>query len=258
VLQILTLFDWDFDWERKDIIKTNDKESRWSGFSIPVSLRIIDDIFESPHYHMKEGQIEEVPEFYIHLDKRDLEKLKTIVDKAQNLLENVKECKWGFLDIALGYLAKAFFAERLDQLLWHMTVLEALLGEKERVKDSIKKRVSYILGEIGEEKSKTQKEIGKLYDFRCDLVHGNVSIPEVFQGDLKKARSYARKTLIWFLSFLSIIDMEMRGKGTLVENYPQRKDLLFLLDSENLGSKGTKLLLETLPGNFPNIETWDD
>jgi hypothetical protein len=272
VLQILTLFDWDFDWERKGIKKTDDKESGWLPFSIPVSFRIIDDIFESPHYHKRGEEIGEAPNFYIHLDKDDLEKLKNIVDKAQNFLENVKECKWRFVDIALGYLSKAFFMEGLDQLLWHITVLEALLGERENIKDSLKKRVSYILGKTNEKKDAIQKEIGELYDFRCDLVHGNIklydfgydlvpgniSMPKVFQGHLRKARIFARKSLIWFLSFLSIIHMEMRKKGIPINNYPGRKDLLILLDSEKSSLGRMKLLLEDLPADFPHIKIWDD
>jgi len=269
VLQILSLFDWDFDWERKGVIKTDDIESGWLGFSIPVSLCIIDDIFENPlkspnpsfpYYDSRIGENGEGREFYIHLDKDDLEKLKNIVDKAQNFLENInlKECKWQFLDIALGYLAKAFFTEGLDQLLWHMTVLEALFGQKDEVIGSLKRRVSNILGKTNDEKETIQKEIVKLYGFRSDLVHGNTFKREVLKGHLRKARNFTRESLIWFLSFLSIIHMEMRKKGIPVKNYPHRKELLILLDSEKFDSERMRLLLENSPADFPQERVFGD
>jgi len=270
VLQILTLFDWDFDWERKGIKKTDDEESGWLPFSIPFSLPIIDDIFEKPlkspnpsfsYYDSRGGEIGEGPEFYIHLDKDDLEKLKNIVDKAQSFLENInlKECKWQFLDIALGYLSKAFFTEGLDQLLWHITALEALFGEKEKVVDSLRRRGSNVLGKTNKEKESIGKAIAELYDFRSKLVHGKSFKKEgVYKAHLRKARRFSRKSVIWFLSFLSSVHENMKAKGIPVKNYPQRKEFLILLDSEKSDMERMRLLLKNLPADFPHIKTWDD
>jgi hypothetical protein len=47
------------------------------------------------------------------------------VESSVARVEGVPE--WDFLNHALGYLVKAYFSDGLEQLLWHMTVLDALL-----------------------------------------------------------------------------------------------------------------------------------
>ena len=266
--QLLTLFDW----ESKFFARPNDikSDSGWLSFSVPVSLSINDDIFGSPFSapplrdleffpeFNSYGKEEEVPPFYIHLDQEELERLKKIVRNAQKFLENLdlKACNWEFIDRAMGYLAKAYFTDGLEQLLWHITVLETLFGEKDEVMEALRSRTSSILGKTQAEKKSIRKMINELYAFRSDLVHGNPITERVYKGHLRQARKLARDSLLWFLTYLSTIKPELVKKEVPPSHYPGRKELLTLLGlkRENLSRLG--FLIEKLPNKFPNIDIW--
>ncbi len=50
-------------------------------------------------------------------------------------------------------LVKAFFAEGLEQLLWHITAIDALLGEDASgLKEKLARRTASILGKTEDEK----------------------------------------------------------------------------------------------------------
>lgn len=55
----------------------------------------------------------------------------TLYGQILRYIEPIPE-QWHFIEIAWGYFIKAYFADGLEQLLWHITTLEALLGEKRR------------------------------------------------------------------------------------------------------------------------------
>jgi hypothetical protein len=266
VMQLLTLFDWETKW----IPETDDlKQDRgWLRFSTPIKLCMTDDIFEtpypcpnlsglqfSPYYDALTGEeIGEAPSFLIDLEKEELERLRSIVIKVQGFVNNVDlgECGWGFLNIAMGYLAKAFTTDGLEQLLWHMTVLDALFGESNEVVGSLKRRLPNIFGRTEPEKKKIRKTIDELYTFRSDLVHGNVFKNEIFQGHLREARRIARNSLVWFLEFLTTIHEELTRANIPMKNYPKRKQFLFLLDSEKSDIERFKILIQSLPKDFPD------
>ena len=98
---------------------------------------------------------------------RHLEKKKH--DTKLPYLETL-DTRWPFLKVAIGNLIKAFFTEELEQLLWHITALEALLGERGRgIRKSIAKRSAAILGTTKTERKGWKKQFEDLYDLRCAL-----------------------------------------------------------------------------------------
>jgi hypothetical protein len=274
--QLLTLFDW----EGKHIVYSDDIKSdfMWERISIPASFWITNDIFGSPAsapilsrlsswpvydeygipVYDENGEEEEEPAFVIRLDEVDEKRFKEIQHSTQKFLQelDLKACNWEFIGRAMGYLAKAYFAEGLEQLLWHIIVLEALFGDKGEVMESIRNRACSILGKTEREKKSIRKRINELYTLRSDLVHGKEIAGKVYHGHLRQARQLARDSLIWFLTFLSGIKEELSKAEVSVNNYPHRSELLSILDlkKENLVRLG--FVIEKLPRNFPNIETW--
>lgn len=265
-LQLLALFDWETKWR---VGKTDDikKDTGWLGFSTPIMLKITDDIFETPSpspdlsgleiYPLVDASgedIGEAPTFLIDLKKDELERLKNIVIKTKRFLDSIDltECDLEFLNIGMGYLAKAFFTEGLEQLLWHMTVLDALFGERDEVTASLKRRISNIFGKTEKARKEIRKKVDDLYQFRSDLVHGNIFKDEVFKGHLRIARTFARDSLLWFLNLLSTIHEELTRANIPFKNYPKRKELLFLLDSEKSDLERFKILIQNLPKDFPD------
>lgn len=266
VMQLLTLFDWETKW----IAETDDirQDTGWLRFSTPIRLCMTDDIFENPYpcpnlsgleflpYFDATGEeIGEAPTFPIDLEKDELERLKSYVRETQRFLNtvNLEECEWEFLNVAMGYLAKAFATDGLEQLLWHMTVLDALFGESNEVVGSLKRRLPNIFGKTEPEKKKFRKTIDELYTFRSDLVHGNIFKNDIFQGHLREARRIARNSLVWFLKFLTIIHEELAQENIPLKNYPKRGEFLILLDSGKSDLERLKILMEKLPKTFPNL-----
>jgi len=270
VIQLLALFDW----EEVGIGGYQDKfdeHAGWEAFSTPIAIGITDNVFASPHPSPDlskleffpfptgpDGEIVEGPQFYHHIGKGQLERLKEIVEKSQEFLQSIdlKECNWEFLDIAMGYLAKAFFAEGLEQLLWHMTVLEALFGEKNKVMEPIRKRLGYIFGKTNKERKAIGNKFDELYDFRSGLVHGNKYEKRAYWGHLREARKLARKSLLWFLTYLSAIHQELAREQKPLRDYPKKEEIQTMLDFNKEALQRIGFLIEKLPMNFPNINIW--
>jgi len=264
-IQLLALFDWETKW----VAKTDDikQDTGWLRFSTPITLNVTDDNFETPSpspdlsgleflpYSDAMGEeIGEAPTFPIHLEKDELERLKKIVIETKRFLDTIDltECDLEFLNIAMGYLGKAFFTDGLEQLLWHMTVLDALFGERDEVIGSLKRRISNIFGKTEKARKEIRSKVDDLYKFRSDLVHGNIFKEEVFQGHLRIARTFARNSLLWFLNLLSTIHAELARAGIPLENYPKRKEFLMLLDSEKSDLERFRILIQNLPEDFPD------
>lgn len=262
-IQLLALFDWETKW----IAKTDDikQDTGWLRFSTSITLNVTDDIFETPspspdlsgleflpYFDAMGEEIGEAPIFPIHLEKDELERLKNIVIKTKQFLDTIDltECDLEFLNIGMGYLAKAFFTEGLEQLLWHMTVLDALFGERDEVIGSLKRRISNIFGKTEKARKEIRNKVDDLYKFRSDLVHGNIFKDEVFKGHLRIARTFARDSLLWFLNLLSTIHKELTRANIPLTNYPKRKEFLFLLDSEKSDLERFRILVQNLPKDF--------
>lgn len=189
----------------------------------------------------------------LHFNESETKKFKILIKRLNDIINNFsteEHCE--FVYLALGYLSKAFFAEGLDQLLWHMAVLEALLGEKEEIRNRIARRVAIILGDTEAKREFLRKQINELYDFRSDMVHGNKFRKDVESEHLDTARQLARRTLLWFLNYLNYLKENQKEGGRL----PDREEILLLLDLKEKKKLSVKELLDSLPQGFPNIKEW--
>lgn len=163
--------------------------------------------------------------------------------------------EWRFLDIALGFLIKAFFSEGLQQLLWHISVVESLLGEKkEGITELLSRRVACILGKTRKERASVYKSFKKLYDFRSDLVHGNrelLKANKIYVGHLREARHVARETLLWFVHCLDHVDSRFI-ESPCNHGLPKREDILSMLDMDTGSRARVEWLFNNLFSGFPH------
>jgi hypothetical protein len=122
------------------------------------------------------------------------------MERTTALFEDLdfSEREWRFLDIGIGYLTKAFFADGLEQLLWHITAFEALFGESNRgVTERLARRLAAILGGSEEQRKDVKKRFEQLYRIRSKLVHG-APLEDAYVGHLREARSFARQACFGF------------------------------------------------------------
>jgi hypothetical protein len=276
-LRILSLYHWQADWWKKYAIQEQtEKEVGWVGFEIPVFFKInksfivdpnhIPDfkrkLFTEPVYDVKGNTIGEIPKAYINLNEKETNSFKVFTKETTKIINgiDINKNKWEFLDISLGYFLKAFFTDSfekgLEQLLWNITALEALLGEKNNdLTESLARRNSTILGTTQKEKIYIKKQFKELYNFRCALVHGIHFKKEIYIGHLRVCRDLVRKTILWFLHYLYFIQKEILEK----ENYQiniKRKDILNFLDLEPHSRENIKNLSNKIPKNFPQVKGW--
>lgn len=185
-LKSLSLFNWGSDW-LKESFKNNKKEIKdievgWLRFHIPFVYIINDNLLDHPNHAPNLSLLSKEPYFdesiqdvywrspsYIDFDKDKTNKFKEFVTHISNLLLSIKSDKynWQFYDVSLNFFIKAFFSNGIEQLLWHIISIEALLGQDESSTKNITNRIGRLLGK---QEAKYFRE--KLYKFRSDLVHG--------------------------------------------------------------------------------------
>lgn len=272
VLRQLTLYNWmpDF-WKENQHGK--DEEKGWLGFNIPFVLKVDDNLLDSPlpapHYYDIETEpfidpqtgeeLGDSPIFYFNFEETETEAFKSHIQSSGELLSRLKtdEDNLNFLQIAFKYFIKAFFSKNpLEEMLWHITTLEALLGEnKEGVTDRLARRIALILGETNNEKKAIKKKFKRIYGFRCDLVHGRKFRKHTYEGHLRYARDLSRQILFWFLHYINKIQEEIPSNKKSKTVF-SRKELLELLDIEKDRRINLKWKLDILPNNFPYIAEW--
>lgn len=143
---------------------------------------------------------------------------------------------WPFINTAFSFLLKGFFIDDVsrstEQLLWHITTIEALLGEKptkdKRITEIVPTRLEKILGTFYHEKKGVKELFRQLYGIRCELVHGRTWKESTRIKHLYEARNLARMACIWFILFLNGI-MQNHGKNN---EQLSREDILSKIDSD--------------------------
>jgi len=261
VVQALALFDWEnFEAHSEKI----ENDPGWFGFSLPISIELNDDLFENlrnapnlsilafePDFDPWGEEVGEKPCFLFSMFEKEIERFEDTVKNYNDFINSIElhTCNWDFLDIAMGYLAKALLTkDHLEQLLWNITVLEALLneeGEKDGITGNIKRRLCLILGENDQKKiDSIRKSFGDLYDFRSKLVHGKSLKKELYQGHLRKAREFAGETLRWFIDTLASMHSDLAKKKMALDKYPTHKNILLAVDYK----------LKRLKGDFGEID----
>jgi hypothetical protein len=230
----------------------------WTGLTLPFSFTVHDDLFEAPYSipEMPDDLLDMLPIDEIKFDREKELALKKIIEKCQRVLDAVKAVdEWNFVEIALGYLGKAFVThDGLDQILWHVAVLDALLSEENAsVRGIMRPRIGNILGTIEADKKRVRKRFDDLYDFRSQLVHGKKYQEKAQDHHAANAREMARQTLMWFFDYLLWIDQKLRERKVTYESYPGRDELLAVLDFDKKSLNRLSLLIGTLPEGFPRI-----
>jgi hypothetical protein len=181
-------------------------------------------------------------------DLREFEARLRLIDKYQP--------EWRFVYTALGFLAKAFQTRGLEQLLWHITAIEAVLGQnREGLTKILNRRIVEVFGRSPDGKKRLKKQFDDLYGFRSDLVHGNTKLEDrkIMKGHLAESRDFARGVVAWATGLLACVARNYPPGG---QRIPTRDDLLLVLDMETTTRSSIAALLQVLPSEFPAVETW--
>ncbi len=220
-LKKFSLFDWQLDFTRD----SDEKHKLWIAPEIPYVFKVNDTLLGEPsrinfdynqlqtepyfHPHTNE-EIDEKPQIFIHLDDKETEKFEKFTLNIEHVFNMIfqKKIELNFIDIALGYFIKAFLSQGMEQLLWHISTIEALLGEKaEGLTNRLARRSALIIAKEREDREIIRKKFKELYDFRSKLVHGNPfsnnKKKSLYVGHLFNARDISRRIILWFLYFIS-------------------------------------------------------
>jgi hypothetical protein len=213
-----------------------------------------------PYFDNEGNELGDRPAVPFHYGESETEKLKIRLQKTAAYLESIRshDPTWRFVGTALGFLTKAFRSEGIEQLLWHITAIEAILGQdKEGLTSLLKRRVAEVFGGPENEKKQFRSRFDKLYKFRSNLVHGNAELSDkgVMKGHLAEARDFARGVVSWAIGFLGHWAMTPSLKK---ETIPSRDDLLLLLDMTSATRQTVAAALGNLPTDFPACRDWLD
>ena len=281
VLARLILFDW--VGNPQDQLTYSGQDGLPFGFKIPFVLRVDDNDLKGPESAPDRSKLKttpwgnegeyEIPIVLFNLNESRVATFEQCVQRADECLRHLEKKKhdtklpyletldtrWPFLKVAIGNLIKAFFTEELEQLLWHITALEALLGERgPGVTASIARRSAAILGATERERKGWKKKFAGnngLYDLRSALVHGRQFEKDVHRKQLFEARMMAMRVMIWFVHYLGDIAARI-NEGTWKSKVPTREDFLILLDRSEADRDRLSALLSNLPTGFPSTPTW--
>jgi hypothetical protein len=88
------------------------------------------------------------------------------------------------------------------------------------------------------------------------LVHGSELDSEVWEGQLKVARDFARRSLLWFLSFLE--EFSKVGKRSPSAILAERKEILAVIDWRAGAIIQLAKILKSVPPSFPAVKAWQE
>ena len=280
-LERLVLFNWLEEPQKEgDKSKREQQRVRWPyglpfGFNIPFVLCVDDNDLNIPRsvpvqptlvsYTTIGGDPYTGEEYEGHFDVFNLNESR--VATFEQCIMRADEClghlrletdntRWPFLKVAIDNLIKAFFADGLEQLLWHITALEALLGEPgPGVTASLARRSAAILSTTEKERNECRKNFRELYDLRSALVHGHQFKEDVHRERLFETRMMVLRVTIWFVHYLGKIAARI-NEGSWKNKVPTQKDFLTLLDRSEAGRERLSALLSNLPYGFPSAPDW--
>lgn len=204
----------------------------------PFDAPVLSSLTTESLFDWQEGQLQ--------MDDEGTRRFVAFVRSGIHKLLKVKSKReeWSFFENALGFLTKGFFTTDLEQLLWHVTALEALFGENlPGVKQRLARRIGSVLGpEAG-------RRFLELYDYRSSLVHGNAKLvgKRVPWEKLNEARDLALGAVVWMLNCLYHIQVRSAPGPPL----PRREEILEAIDKYD-----RPRLLRALPSGFPHVPSW--
>lgn len=241
---------------------------------IPFLIVVDEDILRSPRSRPAVDQLDREPVFdpatgeetdtdrpmiWTSLDKEKTSVCEEMVRSVAEGIQQLEPCAAAlqFFDRAGRYLLKGFFAEGFEQLLWHITTVDALLGDDAPgAAKRLARRVAAIFGTTTTGENVIRERFRELYDFRSRFVHGAAIEKQALTNHLRDARETARGLLVWFLAFLTHTQDVVRREGLQV---PPRKVLLQMIDLDSKAKselQTTLKITETLPEGFPVVPGW--
>jgi len=167
----------------------------------------------------------EKPEYILH--QSDVSQVNELVSNLSNLRELGK---LDSLSIALGRFHSAYHGPIEDRIIDQMIAFESLyIGDDKELGYKLRLRTAFLLGK---QRAKIFKDMKKAYDFRGQIVHGNIPPSrDELRGIVPKIEEYLRQSIIRFLSLLSkgMLLKEIREK-LLDENILKNGKILALRD----------------------------
>lgn len=269
--QRLALFDWQPDYGRHKKPEERPQWQGWLGFKIPFVIRLSDNLLKAPQQTPIMSALETEPYFdpitneelgeqpsrYIKLNSEETQALARSIKETDRLIRIIESAQevWPFLVRALRFQVKGFFTKGLEQLLWHITVIEALFGEDiPGMTDRLARRTAAVTGQSETERGQIKKRFRKLYDFRSRLVHGGKFKEQIWGGHLREARDMARQSIFWFISLANKVLVANRGKS--LSSLPTRDELLALIDLRPDAITRFAKIIRSEPSTFPAIPSW--
>ena len=265
ILARMILFDW---VEESQVEESHDDDLPYGlifGFNVPFVVRVDENDLTGPRsapdcsrletvpHTTPAGDDYELPHVIFRLNESRVVAFEKCIERADECLRRLEAdgTHWPFLEVAIDYLIKAFFARELEQLLWHITTLEALLlGEqKQGITESLAGRTAALLGTNNRERKELRKQFKELYKLRSKLVHGS-KFKKVQGKRLFEAREMARRVMNRVVHGFGEI-AAMVDEGSWQGAVPKRKDFLRYLDLSNADRDRLSALLCNLPAGFP-------
>lgn len=259
ILARMILFDW--------VEESQDGDMPYGlhfGFNVPFVVRVDENDLTGPRSAPDCSTLEtdpqttptgddyEIRSVIFFLNESRVVAFEKCIERADDCLRRLESygTQWPFLEVAVDYLIKAFFAHGLEQLLWHITTLETLLGERNDITQSLARRTAALLGTTEKERKELRKQFKELYNLRSNLVHGSEFKKDVEGRRLFEAREMARRVMIRIVHGFGEIAARV-NEGSWQGAVPKREDFLRLLDLSNAGRDRLSALLSNLPAGFP-------
>lgn len=216
----------------------------WHGFRVPFRLVCDGNLIHSPPTAPNTSVLELEPRvgpggeevmcpadwLRFELDRKATAELERLMRKELYIIDTPLLEAWPFFRIALEYLLKAFLTDPYwapaEQILWHVTALEALLGRQEddKLVKAIARRLGRLLGSNSRERERVDRHFRMLYQVRSDLVHGNPwkNYSTLY---LYLARNLARQTCLRYVELATSCIQEGRP-------LPDREQIIAALNEE--------------------------
>jgi len=270
-LATLALYDWQPEWGEDDRAAEVAKQLGWMGFRVPLVLETSDDLLHLPRRIPDTSEVtmtpvpgprgEEIGQMpertFLELDAAQTQQLQESMAELQVHRDaRASSSSADFLRVAANAVLKALLASGMEQLLWHITAIEAVLGEVregESTTSLVARRLCSILATTKTARKGLRKQFTELYGFRSALVHGRRPKTDVYRGHLRRARELARPIVVWGLRALAHLQSQAAADASLA---PQRKDLLRLADLTEHERKRLTRYAEGIPDGFPHVADW--
>jgi hypothetical protein len=220
----------------------------WTGFGLGTRVTVSGDPFGHParpvrgtfaYEEVDDGHVSEpIPQF----DTLELGEIPSVHDKMARLAnaEVGKTIRQAFLYLTKAGLCGTLGAQRVDQMVHHVLVLDALFGDGDVGSSGrLANRVVTMLGE--EDRESTRKKVREVYKYRSSLVHGTPP-GQIGNEVMWDARRLAQSTSRKALDVLS----HYATRGSVLT----RSSLLGILDALH-GSQLAPQELASLVGQWP-------